>query len=122
MPVSEVRTLEMHFPIREIETLYQSKPTRYISHLVGHEGFGSILQLLKDLGYANELSAGEMKSCSDWSSFGISIDLTDEGLESVEDVVVIAGRKDGYTTKHRQSPLVPFDSCQRGAQLITLVH
>uniref|UniRef100_A0A6U3RP04 Peptidase M16 N-terminal domain-containing protein n=1 Tax=Ditylum brightwellii TaxID=49249 RepID=A0A6U3RP04_9STRA len=89
MPVSEVRTLEMHFPIREIETLYQSKPTRYISHLVGHEGFGSILQLLKDLGYANELSAGEMRSCSDWSSFGISIDLTDEGLESVEDVVVI---------------------------------
>ena len=50
---------------------------RYLSHLIGHEAKGSILALLRDKGWANDLSSGESHSNSDWSSFAINIDLTD---------------------------------------------
>lgn len=89
VPVGEHRTVEMHFPLREVDSLYLSKPTRYLSHLLGHEGAGSVLSLLKHLGWANELSAGESRSCTDWASFSVSIELTEEGLERYEDVVQV---------------------------------
>lgn len=90
VPVRDgVRTLEIQFPMREIESLYLFKPARYLSHLIGHEGNGSILALLKKRGLANELSSGESRSCSDWSSFCISIELTDNGLAKVDEVVEI---------------------------------
>ena len=37
---------------------YRAKPQGYLSHLLGHEGSGSVLSLLKKKGLANELSAG----------------------------------------------------------------
>jgi secreted Zn-dependent insulinase-like peptidase len=37
---------------------YKCKTTFYLSHLIGHEGPGSLLSALKQLGYATELSAG----------------------------------------------------------------
>jgi len=57
--------------------------------LIGHEGKGSILSLLRELGWANDLSAGEAHSCTDWSSFAVNISLTDAGLDHVDDVVEI---------------------------------
>ena len=45
----------------------QSTPppsSRYISHLLGHEGEGSVLSYLKAKGWANELSAGPQVSQS----------------------------------------------------------
>ena len=90
VPVKDgVRSLEMQFPMREVDSLYLFKPTRYLSHLIGHEGKGSILELLKEKGWANELSSGESRACTDWSSFSISVDLTDLGLEKVDDVVEV---------------------------------
>jgi insulysin len=83
------RTLDMLFPMKPTDPLYLYKPTRYISHLIGHEGKGSILELLKKKGWANELSSGEGRGCSDWSSFSISIELTDAGMENINDVVQI---------------------------------
>lgn len=90
VPVKDgTRSLEMQFPMREIDSLYLYKPTRYLSHLIGHEGEGSILALLKEKGWANELSSGEARSLSDWSAFSISVDLTDAGLEKVDEVVEV---------------------------------
>ena len=88
VPVKDgVRCLDIHFPTREIDSLYMCKPTRYISHLIGHEGTGSLLQLLREKGWANELSAGESRSCTDWSCFTISIDLTDIGVDNIDGIV-----------------------------------
>ena len=50
------------------------------SHLVGHEGKGSVFALLKRLGWATGLSAGESGlSITSRSFFDVRIDLTDEG-------------------------------------------
>lgn len=53
---------------------------RYLSHLVGHEGEGSLLSLLKYKGWANRLSAGPYESSTDWSNFVVSVDCTERGM------------------------------------------
>ena len=90
VPVREhTKTLSIMFPMREVQSLYMSKPTHYLSHLLGHEGSGSVLSLLKDKHWAHELSAGDQQSCSDWSAFCVSVQLTDEGLVHVNEVVQV---------------------------------
>lgn len=89
VPVRETRSLELFFPMREVKSMYKTKPCHYLSHLLGHEGNGSILALLKKYGWANELSCGQSRSSSDWSSFVLSVDLTEEGLEKVNEVTEI---------------------------------
>jgi insulysin len=90
VPVSQIHAVEMQFPMREVLSVYMSKPTRYISHLIGHEGKGSLLSLLKSRHYATELYAdGGNKSCVHWSMFTIRMELTDAGLENVNEVVAM---------------------------------
>jgi insulysin len=82
--VKQAITLDLQFPMREIDTLYSSKPTRYLAHLLGHESKGSLLALLKSKQWAHDLSAGTIRNCSDWSNFGISMTLTEQGFEHYE--------------------------------------
>ena len=90
VPTSEGHSVEYQFPLRELKSLYKSKPTRYLSHLVGHEGKGSLLSLLKAKHLAQELYADDSsKSCIDWAIFTIKIDLTQQGLEQVDEVTKI---------------------------------
>ena len=90
VPIKEgKRTLKLNFPTREVDSLYRQKPGHYLSHLIGHEGKGSILELLKYKGWANGLYAGNSRSCSDWASFSITIELTNLGLDHIHDIVHI---------------------------------
>ena len=38
-------------------------------------------------GWANELCAGAAHSLTDWASFSVSVDATDEGIANVSEVV-----------------------------------
>jgi insulysin len=90
VPVREhTRTVVLTFPMRQVQSLYKSKPTHYLSHLLGHEGQASVLSLLKEKHWAHELSAGASQSCSDWSSFDVALQLTETGLEHLDDVVQV---------------------------------
>ena len=88
VPVKDMRVVEICWPLPPVQDLYRAKPTRYLSHLLGHEAGGSVLSLLKARGWANELSAGLSRSLSDWSSFNVSVELTPEGLEHPDEVVL----------------------------------
>ncbi|CAF0865718.1 unnamed protein product [Didymodactylos carnosus] len=44
--------------------IYDLKPESYLSHLIGHEGEGSLLTLLKRRGLASELVVGEKNNAS----------------------------------------------------------
>lgn len=57
-PVMDSRQLDLSFPFVDEELLFESQPSRYISHLIGHEGPGSIMAYIKSKGWANGLSAG----------------------------------------------------------------
>lgn len=88
-PVMDTRSLDIYFPFLDEEFLYESQPSRYISHLVGHEGPGSILAYIKAKGWANGLSAGAMPVCPGTSFFTISVRLTQEGLNQHREVAKV---------------------------------
>ena len=62
------------------DPLYKIQPSRYFSHLIGHEGPGSVLAFLKQKGWVISLRAGAESLSPDVGIFSISMSLTDEGL------------------------------------------
>ena len=88
-PVMDTRSLEIHFPFEDEELMYETQPSRYISHLIGHEGPGSILAYIKGKGWANGLSAGAGPICPETAFFSITIRLTQEGLKRYQEVVQV---------------------------------
>ncbi|KKA20371.1 Insulysin [Rasamsonia emersonii CBS 393.64] len=88
-PVMDSRSMDIYFPFLDEENLYESHPSRYISHLIGHEGPGSILAYIKAKGWANGLSAGAMPICPGSAFFTISVRLTEDGLQQYREVVKV---------------------------------
>ena len=72
------------FQLPSLTNQYRSKADEYLSHLVGHEGKGSLLSALKAKGWASELSAGVGDSGYDRNTaayvFEVHITLTEAGL------------------------------------------
>ncbi|OAE32803.1 hypothetical protein AXG93_786s1010 [Marchantia polymorpha subsp. ruderalis] len=87
VPVREGHTLMLMWPVTPELQNYREAPSHYIGHLIGHEADGSLFALLKQLGWANSLSAGEMESNLDSAFFIVDIELTDVGQEHMEEVV-----------------------------------
>ncbi|KAF7728621.1 Insulinase (Peptidase M16) [Apophysomyces ossiformis] len=88
-PVKDIRTLDMVFPFPDQYPLFETQPGRYIAHLIGHEGKGSILSLLKKHGWANFLEVYSVHGGIGFEFFRVSIDLTEEGLAHYRDVVTV---------------------------------
>ena len=86
-PVADVRRLTVEFPLPPVETYYQAKPLVLIASVLGHEGEGSLLSVLKAEDLATSLSAGEGEGGRDYSSFEISVGLTAKGLERYPEVL-----------------------------------
>jgi insulysin len=86
-PVMETRSLDIYFTYQDEEEMYETQPSRYISHLIGHEGPGSILAYIKAKGWANGLTAGPMAVCPGSAFFTVSIRLTADGLKVYPEVV-----------------------------------
>ncbi|KAF2191778.1 LuxS/MPP-like metallohydrolase [Zopfia rhizophila CBS 207.26] len=88
-PVFESRSLELSFLYRDEEDFYESHPARYLSHLIGHEGPGSILAYIKAKGWANGLGAGGSSLCPGSGLFNINVKLTEDGLTHYKEVTKI---------------------------------
>ena len=86
-PVMDTRSIDIFFVYQDELEMYETHPSRYISHLIGHEGPGSILAYIKAKGWATELSAGAMNVCPGSAFFNVSIRLTEDGLARYHDVV-----------------------------------
>nr|GLL36596.1 insulin-degrading enzyme-like 1, peroxisomal [Ipomoea trifida] len=87
VPIKQGHKLRVIWPITPGIHHYMEGPTRYLGHLIGHEGEGSLFYILKKLGWATSLSAGESDSTFEFSFFRVVIDLTDAGHEHFEDIV-----------------------------------
>eukprot|EP00252_Welwitschia_mirabilis_P027613 TRINITY_DN9512_c0_g2_i7.p1 TRINITY_DN9512_c0_g2~~TRINITY_DN9512_c0_g2_i7.p1 ORF type:complete len:1006 (+),score=221.01 TRINITY_DN9512_c0_g2_i7:195-3212(+) len=87
VPVKEKHTLSILWPVTPELKFYKEGPSRYLGHLIGHEAEGSLFSLLKSLGWASSLSAGETESSFEYEFFGIIIELTDAGSDHMEDIV-----------------------------------
>ena len=87
VPIKDLRSLTLLFPLPSVDAMYRSKPTYLISHLVGHESKGSILSMLRARSWANALSAGMYDTSSAFSLFSVGIELTEDGLQHISHVV-----------------------------------
>jgi len=92
VPVKDRRTLSLSFPVPPVEAHLRTKPTHYISHLLGHEGKGSLLSLLKDKGWSDGLSSGLGISLPNSATVNVSIRLTPSGLDNVNEIVAYVFR------------------------------
>jgi insulysin len=86
-PEASQRQLELSFPMPDYSRRYHAKPLSYIGNLIGHEGEGSLLSMLKAEGWAEGLGAGAGIAYRGGSAFSISITLTASGMEAREQVV-----------------------------------
>ncbi|KAJ3185740.1 Insulinase (Peptidase M16) [Gaertneriomyces sp. JEL0708] len=88
-PVKELRHMTLTFPFPDTKKDYKIGTGRYLSHLIGHEGEGSLLSLLKKRGWALGLSAGPSRGATGFSFFKIDIDLTPSGIENYQSILLI---------------------------------
>lgn len=100
-PVMDTRLLDIYFTYQDEENMYDTQPSRYLSHLIGHEGPGSILSYIKGKGWANGLSAGAMPICPGSAFFTISVKLTEDGLKEYQEVVKVVFQ---YISLLKESP------------------
>uniref|UniRef100_A0A158P677 Insulin-degrading enzyme n=1 Tax=Angiostrongylus cantonensis TaxID=6313 RepID=A0A158P677_ANGCA len=80
VPIKDSRSLMVRFPIPDLQAEYKSNPAHYISHLLGHEGKGSLLSELKRLGWVSSLTAGETN---------LSCLYVTDGIDHTEDIVAL---------------------------------
>ncbi|KAJ3682908.1 hypothetical protein LUZ60_013135 [Juncus effusus] len=89
--VKDLHDLHLSWTLPCLHKEYLKKPHDYIAHLLGHEGRGSILYLLKAKGWATSLSASVEDDGMLMSSFAyifiVNIRLTDAGLDKMYEVI-----------------------------------
>ncbi|PIE42485.1 MAG: hypothetical protein CSA47_00345 [Gammaproteobacteria bacterium] len=85
--VKNERNLSLYFHLPyDINNDY-NKSLNYLSYVLGYEGKGSLLEALKQLGYASKLYAGAGYRIGDETSFEIGVQLTDKGYANQQDVI-----------------------------------
>lgn len=72
------------FPVPDPQDAYRQKPADYLAHLLGHEGEGSLLAVLRDAGWADGLSAGVTRGDGRHALFAVDISLTPDGAEQLD--------------------------------------
>ncbi|KAK3533465.1 hypothetical protein QTP70_023470, partial [Hemibagrus guttatus] len=91
VPVRKIHALTISWALPPQGMHYRVKPLHYLSWLVGHEGAGSILSVLRKKCWALGLFGGNSETGFDqnttYSIFSISITLTDEGYQNFYQVV-----------------------------------
>ncbi|KAK0408400.1 hypothetical protein QR680_003933 [Steinernema hermaphroditum] len=87
VPVKDIRQLHLVFAVDDYKQYYKFQPGNYVSHLIGHEGKGSLLSELKRRGWATGLSAGPRTVARGIGFFDVQIELSEEGLKHAEEVI-----------------------------------
>lgn len=88
-PVQQQRTLTFAWPIDDTRADYRGKSLEYIGNILGHEGRGSLLSALKQRGWAQALGAGQGFDYRGGALFNINIELTENGLQHVDDITAM---------------------------------
>ncbi|XP_071715471.1 nardilysin-like [Rutidosis leptorrhynchoides] len=89
--VKDVNVLDLSWTLPCLRNDYEKKAEDYLSHLIGHEGRGSLLFFLKAKGWVTSISAGVGEDGMQRSSvayvFNMTIHLTDSGLEKIYEII-----------------------------------
>jgi len=85
--LKDIRNMSLVFPIASQQDQFRTKPARYVTNLLGHEGPGSLFDVLKRAGLAESLSAGLGMDTGDGATLEISMALTKQGLEQQDTIL-----------------------------------
>ncbi|KAL6628157.1 a-pheromone processing metallopeptidase-like protein Ste23 [Neocallimastix sp. 'constans'] len=88
-PIMDMSLLIIIFPVPNANKYYKEKPYHYFTHLIGHEGKGSIISYLKSKDLAYSIEVGNSNIIDDFDNFKIEISLTEKGLSNYEEVIEI---------------------------------
>ncbi|RKK76422.1 hypothetical protein BFJ71_g16954 [Fusarium oxysporum] len=84
------REINLYFPFIDEEFIFATQPSRYINHLIGHEGPGSIMSYIRSKGWANGLNAGAYPMCPGTPGiFDMQVRLTEDSLKNYPEIVKI---------------------------------
>ncbi|WP_166260360.1 insulinase family protein [Marinobacter salicampi] len=103
--LKDLRSLTLEFPIPSQQDHYRSKPASYVASLLGHEGPGSLYDVLRNEGLVESLSAGTGMDTGHQSTLELSMRLTEEGLAHQDRIISLAFdfidkvRDDGITRR-----------------------
>jgi secreted Zn-dependent insulinase-like peptidase len=86
-PVKNEHQLIISFAMESIDKYYQDKPESILAYLMGHEGEGSILSVLKKAQWAINLTAGSGINGSNFKDFNVSISLTELGEAHIDEII-----------------------------------
>ena len=85
--LKDIRNLTLTFPIPSQQDHYRDKPANYVASLLGHEGPGSLFDVLKKAGLVESLSAGSGMDTGQEATLELNMALTPEGLEQQETIL-----------------------------------
>lgn len=86
-PVKDKKVLDISWVLPDQSQHYENSPGQYLSHLLGHEGKGSLLSFLVKEGLAVGLSCSSYDSFNCFSEFEVNISLTTEGIKNTNKVI-----------------------------------
>ena len=97
VPIKNAHRLTLVWQLPSQQQDWRCKTVSYVAELIGHEGAGSIISHLKEIGYANYLSAGcdiddNFECNSMFSLFRVLVSLTSKGLANWPYVVEVVQR------------------------------
>lgn len=94
VPVHKMHIMHVYWQLPALLTSYRQKPWEYLSHVLGHEGEGSITSILKKHRWGTYVTVGITESDGyEFGSFGslfeVGITLTREGVAHWDEVVQV---------------------------------
>lgn len=109
IPVRDSHILQITWQIPPQGSLWKSKPTDYIGHLMGHESKGSILSACKEQNWVTSCSAGlngfgGIENASSHGLFTITFTLTQNGVQHWDQVVHTVYQYIGMLRNQRHMP------------------
>lgn len=87
LPLQNARRMILTFALPEQHSHFRSKPLSVLSHIMGDEGEGGLLDFYKTQNWATSLSAGGGIEGTNFKDFNINLQLTTQGLECKDEII-----------------------------------
>lgn len=87
VPIKDRRQVTVAWAFPPTKQDWKAKSGKYLSHLIGHEGPGSLLSALRERGWATGLFGGESDGETGYSVFQVTVELSPAGLDAWESVL-----------------------------------
>eukprot|EP00929_Paragymnodinium_shiwhaense_P102157 TRINITY_DN65344_c0_g1_i1.p1 TRINITY_DN65344_c0_g1~~TRINITY_DN65344_c0_g1_i1.p1 ORF type:complete len:1087 (-),score=246.83 TRINITY_DN65344_c0_g1_i1:518-3778(-) len=87
VPLKDARTLSICWSLPPQSKHLFAKPELYLAHMLGHEGAGSLHDVLNQHGWVDKLAAGPAHAVEEGQLFTINVSLTPEGDANRETVM-----------------------------------